>query len=61
MCYTVVLDMCSVGANFLHYHFSLFTICLHYVWSPLVNTYHSYGILCYVVNIRADKCDNKGP
>ena len=61
VCYTVVLDMCSVGANFLHYHFSLFTICLHYVWSPLVNTYHSYGILCYVVNIRADKCDNKGP
>jgi hypothetical protein len=51
LCCTVVLGMCSVGANFLH--FSLFTICLHCVWSILANTCHSYDSLCYVVTIRA--------
>jgi len=55
VCYSVDLCLYSVWCWFLALSLplSLFTICLHCVWSLLVITYHSYGSLCYVVTIRA--------
>ena len=54
VCYSLVLCLCSLWCYFffaLSLPLSLFTICLHWVWSQLVIAYHSYGSLCYVLNL----------
>jgi len=44
---------CLVLISALSLPLSLFTICLHCVWSLLVIACHSYGSLCYVMTVHA--------